>query len=139
MSRRTLQVTKEVHAQIKAIATSKGMNMNEAIDFLIKEYKNKNGEQSMYKQEEFFNGSIVRVKDNGFVSLEDISNVKGKTYEDWINSEYAGDIKNHIGGMVDEDLFADGVVAAMFAGWLDPLVAIEAMSVFIEKERQDGE
>lgn len=138
MSRRPIQVTKEVHAQIKAIAISKSLNMNEAISFLIEEYRDKNGEQSMYKQKEFPGGHIVRVKDNGFVSLEDISNVKGKTYEDWINSEYAGDIKDHIGGMVDEDLFADEVVAAMFAGWLDPLVAIEVMSVFIEREWQDG-
>lgn len=137
MSRRTLQVTKEVHTQIKAIAASKGLNINEAISFLIEEYKNQNGEQSMYKQEEFYGGHIVRVKDNGYISLEDISNEKGKTYEDWINSEDAGDIKNHIGGMVDEDLFADEVVAAMFAGWLDPLVAIKAMSIFLEKERKD--
>lgn len=137
MSRRPIQVTKEVHAQIKAIATSKGMNMNEAIDFLIREYKNKNGEQSMYKQEEFHGGHIVRVKDNGFVSLEDISNVKGKTYEDWGKSEEGKDFVEHTKSMVDNDLFADKVVALSFATWLDPFLAMEVMGVYVENSRNE--
>lgn len=137
MSRRTLQVTKEVHAQIKAIATSKGMNMNEAIDFLIKEYKNKNGEQSMYKQEEFYGGHIVRVKDNGYISLEDISNEKGKTYEDWGKSEVGKDFVEYTKSMVDSDLFADKAVALGFATWLDPFLAIEVMGVFMESNENE--
>lgn len=135
MSRRTLQVTKEVHAQIKAIATSKGLNMSEAISFLIEEYRNKNGGQSMYKQEEFYGGHIVRVKDNGYISLEDISNEKGKTYEDWGKSEEGKDFVEHTKSMVDNDLFADKVVALSFATWLDPFLAMEVMGVYVESSR----
>lgn len=137
MSRRTLQVTKEIHAQIKAIATSKGLNMSEAISFLIEQYRNKNGGQNVYKQEEFYGGHIVRVKDNGFVSLEDISNVKGKTYEDWGKSEEGKDFVAHTKGMVDSELFADKVVALSFATWLDPVLAIDVFSVFWEEKNNE--
>lgn len=137
MSRRPIQVTKEAHAQIKAIATSKGLNINEAISFLIEEYKNKNGEQSMYKQEEFHGGHIVRVKDNGYVSLEDISNEKGKTYEDWGKSEEGKDFVEYTKSMVDSDLFADEVVALSFATWLDPFLAMEVMGVFVESIKNE--
>ena len=137
MSRRPIQVTKEVHAQIKAIATSKSLNMNEAISFLIEEYRNKNGEQSMYKQKEFYGGHIVRVKDNGYISLEDISNEKGKTYEDWAISEEGKDFVEYTKSMVDNDLFADKVVALSFATWLDPFLAMEVMGVFMESIRNE--
>lgn len=129
MSRKPVQISKEAHSKLKLISIKENLSIIDTVDKIIDFYINPNGNNEEYEIVEFHNGAMVRQKKNGYVSLKDVS---GK-YEEWLNAEDTKDFIEDYGSTIDEDGFADPIIAMSLASWADKKFFLRVAEVYFKK------